>query len=1141
MRRYRWQRRMAMALAALMGVLLSGLISPAPASVEGGMAQIRLGHTANRLNKQALPKRSPSAWAMLSLDGFQLKQQSGDESSLLAVDGVLESSDPILTDNSLYDLYPFEGTAEQAITIRMESEAFDTYLMLIDAEGRIIGENDDASGSDTNATLTMVLPETGTYQVVANAYDRTGQGPYRLTVTLANESDLQQSEADRLYQQGTAYYEQNQYPQALQTWAEALALYQAIGNTHQQGATADRLGAAHRDMGNYREAIPFFEQALEIARELQFRQGESVSLGSLGSVYRILGDYPRAIELQQQSLTVARSIGDRDEESSALTGLGLVYEALNDYPQAVDFHQAALAIDREIGDREGEADSLSNLGNIYYRLDQYERAIDLHQQALAINQAIGDRRGEGHALGSIGLVYIAQGDYRQALNMHQQHLAIAREISDRRGEANALGHLGLSYFSLGNYAKAMDHIQQQLAISRDIGFRQGEASALGNLGSLHYVLGDYPQAIKFLQQYLEISQAIGDRLGESNALGNLSNVYLSQNKPQQALEGYQRSITIAREIGDRAGEADSLANLGTVYALLDDYPQAIEFYQQGLAIARDIGDRQHEAAALDTLGNVYDSLEEYDRAIESYKQALAITRGIGDRRVEANVLNNLGLTLFTVDQLAEAEATLRAAIDIYETMREGLSDAQRISILETQATTYQLLQEVLDAQSKSVEALIISEQGRAQAFALQLSQRFAAQESTLFEATQAPDLAKIQQVARDQNTTLVEYSLIGRRALYIWVVQPTGDIQFRAVEFEEEEDALADIRTNPIATLDAPVYQGETSASALDSLVVDARSRGLGVVASADSDADQLFEALYTVLIDPIADLLPTDPEAKVAFIPQDTLFLVPFAALQSADGTYLLEKHTVLTAPSIQVLGLAVREARGERLALGAGGSSEFLQASNALVVGNPEMPEVWLPSSSGLEKVQLSPLPGTEAEALAIGDFLNVSPLIGNQATEATVKQQLPTAPLIHLATHGLLEYGDPQSSGVLDLPGAVALTPGSGEDGLLTAAEILDMDLQAELAILSACDTGLGRITGDGVVGLSRSLMAAGVPSVIVSLWAVPDAPTAELMTEFYRQLQQGQTKVQALRQAMLSTMQQYPDPVNWAAFTLTGAAE
>ena len=113
--------------------------------------------------------------------------------------------------------------------------------------------------------------------------------------------------------------------------------------------------------------------------------------------------------------------------------------------------------------------------------------------------------------------------------------------------------------------------------------------------------------------------------------------------------------------------------------------------------------------------------------------------------------------------------------------------------------------------------------------------------------------------------------------------------------------------------------------------------------------------------------------------------------------------------------------------------------------------------------------------------------------------------------------------------------------GGNGLLTAEEILDLKLNAELVVLSACDTGRGRITGDGVIGLSRALISAGVPSVIVSLWAIPDAPTASLMTHFYQNLQKYPDKAQALRQAMLTTLKQHPNPKNWASFTLIGEAE
>jgi len=183
------------------------------------------------------------------------------------------------------------------------------------------------------------------------------------------------------------------------------------------------------------------------------------------------------------------------------------------------------------------------------------------------------------------------------------------------------------------------------------------------------------------------------------------------------------------------------------------------------------------------------------------------------------------------------------------------------------------------------------------------------------------------------------------------------------------------------------------------------------------------------------------------------------------------------------------------------------------------------------------LHPLPGSEAEAKAIASLLNTKPIIGDKATKVYIEKLLPTARLIHLATHGLLD--DIKQLGV---PGAIALAASGNDNGFLTAGEIYEMKLNAELVVLSACHSGQGKITGDGVVGLSRCLFAAGVPSVIVSLWSVGDDSTQFLMSEFYQNLQNGMNKAQALRQAMLTTIADYSEePQCWAAFTLLGEAE
>ncbi|MGB7890885.1 MAG: CHAT domain-containing protein, partial [Microcoleus sp.] len=338
-----------------------------------------------------------------------------------------------------------------------------------------------------------------------------------------------------------------------------------------------------------------------------------------------------------------------------------------------------------------------------------------------------------------------------------------------------------------------------------------------------------------------------------------------------------------------------------------------------------------------------------------------------------------------------------------------------------------------------------------------------------------------------------------------WVIQPTGEITFRQVDLK-------------------PLWQ-KHNASLANLIIGNQEFLAVRSRSSLGSTQPQPnLPTLHQLLIDPIETLLPKDPNARVIFIPQGSLFQVPFPALQDASGTYLIEKHTILTAPSIQVLDLT----RQQRQKL----AQKPTNSGSALVLGNPTMPSVSL--SLGEPKQQLSPLPGAEAEARAIAPLLKTQALTGAQGTKAAIVQKMPQASIIHLATHGLLDD-------VRGLGSAIAMAPSGSDDGLLTAEEIFDMKLQASLVVLSACNTGEGRITGDGVIGLSRALISAGVPSVIVSLWAVPDAPTSELMQSFYQNLQNNPDKAQALRQAMLTTMKTHPQPRNWAAFTLIGEAE
>lgn len=537
----------------------------------------------------------------------------------------------------------------------------------------------------------------------------------------------------------------------------------------------------------------------------------------------------------------------------------------------------------------------------------------------------------------------------------------------------------------------------------------------------------------------------------------------------------------------------------------------------------------------------------------------------------------------------KAEKKLSEALEKYESILDqgiGKQDTNRVSFFNSYLLTYQTLAEALVAQNRNEEALEISEQGRAKILAKLLANSSSdSKNRELTTQTSKISIQQIQQIAKQQNATLVEYQIVYEPLrvippspqnkkpqipavkLFIWVVKPNGEIKFHQsdlTQLQQQNTSLETLVTSTLAsipknatavsrprgnnqltfkkgdrvrlkgdfakdqawivvavnndtlTLRQPSYPPEqTSDYPISDVVEKIGEKGSQSSANAKN---QNLQQLYQLLIEPIAKLLPTEEDARVIFIPQQELFAVPFPALQDLQGKYLIEKHTILTAPSIQVLQLTHQQR--QRVP----GS-----AKDVLLVGNPIMPKVI--DVSGKSQ-QLPPLEGTSAEVKAIAPLFQAKPLIGKDATKLAILPILPKARIIHFATHGILDD-------IRGLGSAIALTPSGKDNGLLTAEEIFDLKLNAELVVISACNTGVGRITGDGVIGLSRSLMNAGVPSVVVSLWSVPDTSTTTLMMEFYRNLQQKKLdKAQALRKAMQTMIQKDLSPYDWAAFTLVG---
>lgn len=1020
-----------------------------------------------------------------------------------------------------------------------------------------------------------------------------------LTRNLAIYRQLRQyqDEAYSLSGLGIVYSKLKDYPKSVELHQQSLAIYTELNNRSSMANTLRNLGLSHNSQKDYPQAISAFNRSLTLYRELKDQAQIAKLLNDLGLAYRDQQDGPKAIQAMEESLELRRELKDEMNATRLLLSLALLYQKQADYLKSIGYYEQYLSAMRRQPEFKEEALILKIIGDIY-RLQNStkpnsETAIKYYNESLKIAEKTGNESDRNHALHGIGIVHMDGELYSfnksreylekalsgwqklndqvmeanalqllgslyagaigndgkswcdQGIGYLEQSVVILPKLKNQSAEAEALGTLSYCYEDRAQHQKAIKTQEQGLVIAQRIQNRRQEGLGLVRLAKSYRSLGNFPKAEQLAKQGVAILGEAQDYKWEVYGLDELTHIYIALGQDRPAIEAQTRRITLAYKYDvrlvtygfnsvmvniEQAKKFDSptyrdredkrirnqLTQRGFSTSLLDLLgPKATHPNQPGFFAPAQLSGKIRES--LTVLGDAYTATKKYPQAAEFYRSALSddIEKGDSVGFIDIDLLTKLGNTFMNMNRLKEAESYLRLALKYGEEFRRELgygkgsatkkwSDADRIFLAERKVNGFRNLQQVLVGQNRSNEALEVSEEARARTFVELLAARTTDRPlgKDLKDLPPAPKLDAIRQIAKTQNATLVQYSIVDDNLLYTWVIKPTGEISFRSTSINRDQ---------PLSML---VATSRTE--------IGARGRGAPnptrslppEIASAppSDNSDLSLTQLYQLLIAPIATELPQDPSQPVIFLPQGDLFMVPFAALLDAEGKYLIERHTISTAPSIQTLEFT--QALAKRV----------VSLGGALVVGDPTMPEY--------DGIRLLKLNGARQEAIDVGKLLNTAPLLGEQATKKNVLEQMQSATVLHFATHGLLDTIEG------DIPGAIALAPSGMDNGFLTSGEIFDLKLKADLVVLSACDTGRGKITGDGVLGLSRSFVAAGVPSVVVSLWAVGDHSTSIFMNHFYRNLRTSPNKALALRQAMLSTMKQYPNPIDWAAFTLVG---
>lgn len=911
---------------------------------------------------------------------------------------------------------------------------------------------------------------------------------------------------------GNVHESLGNYIKALDVFEKSLDIKDQFGFEESKGKVYNNIGLVYLDMSEYSKALEYFENSLSFKMEYDSPNSLGKTLNNIGLVYLDLGEYKKALGYFEQDLKICRDIGNKIGEGISLNNIGLVYESLSEYPKALNYFKKDLEISREVGDRESEAISLNNIGLVYESLSNFPKALEYYYQDLKISREIGNRQSEATSLNNIGLVYEAQSNHQKALEYFNNSLLISREIMNPLNESLALNNIGLIYESISDYQTAINYFQESLDIALRLGNRLEQSLGWNNIGLIYYARGDYDKALDYFDKALKLSREIEDKKGTALVLNNIGLIYAIQNNFEQALIQFELTLKISREIGNKMEEALALNNIGNLQIKLKNYKVAEKNLLKSLDISNDLGLKEELKNTYFVLGNCYHEQGFDSLAVENYKMSIDIIEDIrGELAVEShktsymtgvveiykkliNILIHLERKVEALNYLERMKA--RVLLDILNDGKINFTDIMTQSELQQENSILAKLEKLnelishlnSDDQLKLDSLKILREDKRAELLSF---------ESNLYLTH--PDLKINRGKAKPINFNKAQ-RMLNRNEAAIYFL-PTED---KLISFVLSRDNLE-------------VFTQQIRQDSLNSLI-DRFTESMNF--NSIKWDKYLSHTLYELLVAPFE--LSIRGKELICIIPEGKLNYIPFQALINTKGEYFIENFAVYYTPSLSSLSWL--------RTIGTYGTSDLLAYGNC----NFEEKE----DITALRSI-LMPLPASEKEVNSIAKFYNSSSSVftKSNATESSFKQLAAEFGVIHLATHAITNEDNPMYS-------SIAFSMEESEDGFLEAREIIKMELNADLVVLSACNTAFSKqLTGEGMLGLTRAFFTAGVSTIISSLWDVEDYATQLLMVEFHKKLKKGHRPARALQKAQIRLIQnqKYSNPIYWAPFVLIGDSE
>lgn len=872
------------------------------------------------------------------------------------------------------------------------------------------------------------------------------------------------------------------------------------------------------------------------------------------SVEEILTQLENGVTDQDRASLVAAQPPDRSPLRKLAAERGAQRWDKADYDGAIKSFRAALALAQAASDEKDVGFNLRRIGNCYQRKRDLAPAIEILKKAAETSASAQDRRGVAEAQSDLSVCLFSSARLDEAERAARESIAAFTDVGDKKRATAVTLNLSTFLGEKGDQESKAALLRQVIRTCEDEGFNDYLVFAINNLGVFYFDQGDYERSLQHSRRTLELMHKYNkaDPYKEGMMLSNLGVMHQYLGHEKEALESYNQAIAILEKLDDQYEAMHAHHNRAALYRetgkldlALAEIRAPIAYFEQKSMPSDSVQSNAELAGILLARGDA-------ESAMAAAEKALAQARAVGNNpNLISAALQPLGAAYVALQRPEQARAAFLEAITAVESVHLGGSQDERENYLHAKAVPYQGMVTLLAADGKTFEALQYAERAKARVLldvlrggraeiTRAMSSAEKQRERELAGAVAKLDTRLAREGSKAAPALLLERTLAANQLdefrAKLYAAHP--ELRSRRADFQLITEAqiaelLPDAHT---ALLEYTVTKTEILLFAIardakggpqiqfwqlrDAAGLPAQIESFRqALAARDLQYRAAAQRLYSRVVGPAASTLAG--KKRIVIVPDGPLWNLPFQALVSPQGRHMIEDAALFYAPSLT----AAREMR--RLS----GEAPPASGHTLLALGGPTTAADTPPLTESIREVQdVVHLYGARGAAY-----------VQAQAAKQRWKTEAPQFRVLHLATHGILNSNTPLDSYLV-----MSRVPGETEESRLTAREILGMNLQADLAVLSACEMARGRFRfGEGIIGMSWAFLVAGAPTTVVSQWKVDSASTRELMVSFHRNLKPASAapltrRAEALRASVLDLLKnpQYRHPFYWAGFVMIG---